>query len=1249
MRSDLGEEKSAEREGGSRTTDGALPVENDRALGQYGELVERNTFPGGETPQLGRAALADVARSTTPPLVSDPDLNSVLNSHAEGVATGSDPGLGRVAASSHVPAQGAGDHGTTADVEECSRRDQGSRSELKKAVQNKVSPSSFRQVMSLARTKLHEIGTERMQHMVEDPKPKSEDFFPLPLPLEPGTKCETASADLVFGLNMLACGKGEGPPPKREPRGIVENLGKLCDRFKVWEEVLEPLNFKDFFAKRGVTYDEEVRVAQTLTWDAVKMSLPEEVGCLELRDFCTQGTLHYLDHFEDHLIDTSNLSCPRAPRVMVGDDWPAICEGLIAKKICEVMPTDQLFHIDQVPLLNGMFGVGKGDFIGNIETQRLIMNLVPLNRLCDPLVGDVMTLPNISSFGSFLLEDGEMALISSEDVRCFFYLFRVPSSWKRFLGFNRLVPPSLVPDAWRGRPCVLTACVLPMGFLNSVSIAQHVHRNIVTWSQQDSKTLGGACEMRKDRVSSTAKHQYRVYLDNFDLVERFDPATAKAVGGCVAQAVQDLREQYASQGIPRHPKKAVERAPVAEIQGAILDGVEGFAQPKAGKVTLYCRLAVMLVERGSCTLKELQVVCGGFVYFTMFRRPLLGILNEVWRFMEKLKHLPPVVRLPVPVGVQRELMIFTLLTPLAQIDFRCPFMDHVTCSDASTSGGGVCVSEGLTGYGMTALNTESRGDLPLEGEVLQVLTVGLFDGLGALRLAVDSLGVGVAGHLSVEKEPTGRRVVEAFFPDTIFHDDVTTVDDKMVKGLAMRFPSVPLILIGAGPPCQGVSGLNASKKGALRDARSSLFQEVPRIKELFKIHFPWAQVRLLMESVASMGEEDRRIMSAAVGLQPYKIDSGSISLCHRPRLYWVDWDLSEGEGVTVTPPVVDSEWTGCGLVELKAQVEEQAFLEQGWFVTEGYRLPTFTTSRPREEPGFRSAGLGRCAPHERQRWVDDGYRFPPYQYRDHNLLWTRKGAARRANVQEREAIMCIPVGYTRPCLPKNQQTGALWEDTRLSLIGNSWHVGVITWLLEQLLGPLGFCRRHNLQQIVDRLTPGRSGTLQGILLRPPLTSNKTLVESHEKPLLLKLLGLVSMKGEDLMVTAVSEPQVKFHRLRSSVPANLWRWREVTGWHWRHSGEHINVLELRAILTTLRWLVVRRGGHSKRFLHLTDSLVCLHSLSRGRSSSRKLRHVLMRINSLILAADLHPIWGYVHTAQNPADRPSRRPLQRKWGK
>lgn len=359
--------------------------------------------------------------------------------------------------------------------------------------------------------------------------------------------------------------------------------------------------------------------------------------------------------------------------------------------------------------------------------------------------------------------------------------------------------------------------------------------------------------MRRDRTGSSAQAQYRVYLDNFDLVEECNPHMARQLVGSTAEVVEQLRAEYLSQGLPRHPKKAVERALRAEVQGAIVDGEHGFAQPKPEKVILYCRLAVCLVQQGQCTLKALQVVCGGLVYFAMFRRPLLGVLNEAWRFMEKLKSQPAVVRLKVPKGVAQELLRFVLLCPLAQMDFRKQFSEHVTCSDASTSGGGICVSEGLTGYGLAFIDVQ--GDIPEEIEVIQVLTVGLFDGLSALRLAVDCLGVAVAGHVSVEREETARRVVEAYFPNTIFHTDGTTLDADFVRNLSLRFPSVGLVLLGAGPPCQGVSGLNASKKGALRDERSCLFLEVPRIQALFKTALPWAQVRTLMESVAPMNHE----------------------------------------------------------------------------------------------------------------------------------------------------------------------------------------------------------------------------------------------------------------------------------------------------------------------------------------------------------------------------------------------------------
>ena len=134
-----------------------------------------------------------------------------------------------------------------------------------------------------------------------------------------------------------------------------------------------------------------------------------------------------------------------------------------------------------------------------------------------------------------------------------------------------------------------------------------------------------------------------------------------------------------------------------------------------------------------------------------------------------------------------------------------------------------------------------------------------------------------------------------------------------------------------------------------------------------------------------------------------------------------------------------------------------------------------------------------------------------------------------------------------------------------------------------------------------------------------------------------------------MLQGASEPLVKHQRLRQTVPARLWKWREVAGWQWQSKGDHINVLELRAVHTSVKWMIRKRKLFNCRVIHLVDSLVVLHSLSRGRSSSRKLRRTLMRINALLLACNLHCVWTYVHTAQNPANRPSRRLKVRKWGK
>ena len=345
-----------------------------------------------------------------------------------------------------------------------------------------------------------------------------------------------------------------------------------------------------------------------------------------------------------------------------------------------------------------------------------------------------------------------------------------------------------------------------------------------------------------------------------------DKRTTTLLRGELSETVLALRQEYEKWGVPRHPKKSTVRASQAEVQGAIVDGVAGRAYPKPAKILKYAQLASLLVGEKRCSVKQAQVVAGGLVYMSMFRRPLLGSLNALWKFIESFKGYPPVIQLEIPSEVKLEVSRFVCLIPLAQMDFRLNISPEVTASDASTMGGGLTVSTGLTGFGQAASVATIRGDLPEPSDVCAVLTVGLFDGIGALRVAADACRLPVLGHISVEVKKEASRTLESKFPSTVFIEaGVEAVDDEMVRSWACRFSQAAVVILGAGPPCQGVSGLNSERRGALRDHRSCLFSHVRRIRELLKKHFIWAQVRYLTENVASMDEADRAIMTEDFG------------------------------------------------------------------------------------------------------------------------------------------------------------------------------------------------------------------------------------------------------------------------------------------------------------------------------------------------------------------------------------------------
>lgn len=98
-------------------------------------------------------------------------------------------------------------------------------------------------------------------------------------------------------------------------------------------------------------------------------------------------------------------------------------------------------------------------------------------------------------------------------------------------------------------------------------------------------------------------------------------------------------------------------------------------------------------------------------------------------------------------------------------------------------------------------------------------------------------------------------------------------------------------------------------------------------------------------------------------------------------------------------------------------------------------------------------------------------------------------------------------------------------------------------------------------------------------------------------------------------------------------------RVIVSSRWQHD-EHINVLEVRAVNTAVRWVLSFPHSLATHLIILCDSMVACCAISKGRSSSPLLLPRLRSLAALLLASALrlHLVW--LPSCLNPADAPSR---------
>ena len=239
------------------------------------------------------------------------------------------------------------------------------------------------------------------------------------------------------------------------------------------------------------------------------------------------------------------------------------------------------------------------------------------------------------------------------------------------------------------------------------------------------------------------------------------------------------------------------------MQGAWIDGEKGTCSPKGDKVGKYLTALVHVLNTRKVSQRQMQMLAGGLVYLFSFRRPLMANLNDVWGFITGFHNDRQYKPLPLPVA--QELWASFFLSVFSYMDFRLPTDPIVTASDASETGGGLVASTGLTEWGSRVAEGTVRGEEIESFQNQGLLVISAFDGIGSLRIALDTLKVPLAGYVSIEKDPIARRVLESHFPCSMQISDIESVTPETLQQIAAQFPNCKAVLFGGGPPCQGVS------------------------------------------------------------------------------------------------------------------------------------------------------------------------------------------------------------------------------------------------------------------------------------------------------------------------------------------------------------------------------------------------------------------------------------------------------------
>ena len=324
---------------------------------------------------------------------------------------------------------------------------------------------------------------------------------------------------------------------------------------------------------------------------------------------------------------------------------------------------------------SGLFSLMK-----NLSTDRMILDSRPANTLEAGYSNYTQTMGSIIPFLQTYLRPENDLKIAGEDLRDFYYYFRVGKERARrnalAMSLSRQEASNYKAFAETDQNhshYVPALGTMAMGDKNAVEIGQQSHVQLALASGlhlNDLLTLRGSVP----RQNWTAG----ILIDDFVVLEQTERESKPPF--LSSQIADNVVASYDAVGLKAHDQKRMREQTVATFWGSLVNGSSGLVRAQLERTVPVAFITSQVCRLGVANRKLLEVLSGAWVAILQYRRRCMCLLESVFR---DIVHHDYDEVFPLHADTLSELWTLVVLAPTFCSDLRARPANKLTMVDAS--------------------------------------------------------------------------------------------------------------------------------------------------------------------------------------------------------------------------------------------------------------------------------------------------------------------------------------------------------------------------------------------------------------------------------------------------------------------------------------------------------------------------------------------------------------------------------------